>query len=237
VATYRTVVTGASSGIGRATALLLAKDGHALVLNARREDVLRTLAEECLAAGSSAVSVVAGDVSHPATGPQLADAVAMSGAGEVVLVNNAGTAAFGPFHELPIETAVRMVDVLLSGAMRATHALLPTMLEEGRGTIVNVVSVAALQTFSSAEAYCAAKAGLLAFSRSLARDYRPMGVRVTSLIPGASDTALWDAIEGHPDRADMLSPQAVAEAIKMVVDSPRDRSYDEIVLTPPKGVL
>ncbi|MEX2242406.1 MAG: SDR family NAD(P)-dependent oxidoreductase [Fimbriimonadaceae bacterium] len=237
MATYRTVVTGASSGIGRATALLLAKDGHALVLNARREDVLRSLAEECLAAGSSAVTVVAGDVSHPATGPQLADAVGMSGAGEVVLVNNAGTAAFGPFHEQPVETAVRMVDVLLSGAMRATHALLPTMLEEGRGTIVNVVSVAALQTFSSAEAYCAAKAGLLAFSRSLARDYRPMGVRVTSLIPGASDTALWDSIEGHPDRADMLSPQAVAEAIKMVVDTPRDRSYDEIVLTPPKGVL
>ena len=161
----------------------------------------------------------------------------MSGAGEVVLVNNAGTAAFGPFHEQPIETAVRMVDVLLSGALRATHALLPTMLEEGRGTVVNVVSVAALQAFSSAEAYCAAKSGLLAFSRSLARDYRPMGVRVTSLIPGASDTALWDAIEGHPERADMLSPQAVAEAIKMVVDTPRDRSYDEIVLTPPKGVL
>jgi short-subunit dehydrogenase len=237
VATYRTVVTGASSGIGRATALLLAKDGHALVLNARREDELRRLAGECLSAGSSAVSVVAGDVSHPATGPQLADAVAMSGDGEVVLVNNAGTAAFGPFHELPVETSVRMVEVLLNGAMRATHALLPTMLEEGRGTIVSVVSIAAVQTFSSAEAYCAAKAGLLAFSRSLARDYRPLGVRVTSLVPGAADTALWDAIEGHPDRADMLPPDAVAETIRMVIEAPRDRVFDEIVLTPPKGVL
>lgn len=237
MATFRTVVTGASSGIGRATALLLATDGHALVLTARREDELRKLAEACLAGGATAVSVVAGDLSDPDLAPQLADAASQCGKGELVLVNNAGTATFGQFHVQPIGTAAQMVEVGLIGAMRAAHALLPLMLEEARGTIVNVLSVAATQAFGGAEAYCAAKAGLLAFSRALALDYRKQGVRVTSLAPGATDTPLWDGATEHPDRADMLSPQAVAETIKMVIDAPRDRAFDEIVLLPPKGIL
>ena len=237
MATFRTVVTGASSGIGRATALLLATDGHALVLTARREGELRKLGEACLAGGASAVSVVAGDLTDPDLAPQLADAARQCGEGEVVLVNNAGTAAFGTFHEQPVQTAASMVEVGLVAAMRATHALLPLMLEGAGGIVVNVVSVASTHAFGGAEAYCATKAGLLAFSRSLALDYRSKGVRVTALMPGATDTPLWDKTPLHPDRGDMLPPQAVAETIKMVIDAPRDRAFDEIVLLPPKGIL
>ncbi len=235
--TYRTVITGASSGIGRATALLLARDGHALILNARREHELTTLAESCLSGGACSVSVVAGDLTDAETAPQLADAAANSGLGEVVLVNNAGTAAFGPFHEQPIEVATGMVKVILGGAMRATHALLPTMLQEGRGTVINVLSIAARHDFGGAQAYTAAKAGLAAFSRTLSLDYRAKGVRVTGLFPGATDTPLWDSMESHPERSDMLSAKAVAETIKMLIDLSRDRVIDEIVLTPTKGTL
>ncbi len=235
--TYRTVITGASSGIGRATALLLARDGHSLVLNARREHELQTLAESCLSGGACAVAVVAGDISDPDTAPQLADAVAMSGPGEVVLVNNAGTASFGPFHEMPIETSLKMVEIILGGAMRAAHALLPTMLEYGSGTVINVLSIAARQDFGGSQAYSAAKAGLASFSRTLSLDNRRQGVRVTSLLPGATDTPLWDEIETHPAREDMLSARAVAETIKYLIDLPRDRVIDEIVMTPVKGTL
>jgi len=234
---FRTVVTGASSGIGRVTALLLAKDGHSLVLTARRESELRSLADACLVGGAVSVGVVAGDLTHQDLAPQLADAVEISGEGEVVLVNNAGNATFGPFDGMPIEQSVGMVDLMLSGSMRAAHALLPKMLEEGRGTIVNVLSVAAIHSFPGAEAYCAAKAGLLAFSRSLSLSYRDKGIRVTSLIPGATDTPLWDSVESGPDRGDMLSASAVAETIRMVISAPRDRSFDEVVLTPPRGIL
>jgi short-subunit dehydrogenase len=235
--TYRTVITGASSGIGRATALLLSRDAHALVMNARRERELQSLAESCLAGGACSVAVVAGDITVADTAIELAESVARSGPGEVVLVNCAGAAEFGPFHEQDIEAAVGMVDVILCGAMRATHALLPAMLEQGRGTVINVLSIAARQDFRGSQAYCAAKAGLAAFSRTLSLDYRAQGIRVTSLLPGATDTPLWDEIEGHPAREDMLPAKAVAETIKYLIDLPRDRVVDEIVLTPPKGTL
>jgi len=233
----RIVVTGASSGIGRATALLLAKDGHALVLTSRQEDKLRALADSCLVAGAASVSVVAADIADPDTAPQLADAVGMSGEGEIALVNNAGVAMFGSFDKMPIEDSIKMVRVMLEGTMRATHALLPAMLTASRGTVVNVLSIAVLHTFAGSEGYSAAKYGLLGFAKSLSQSYRRQGLRVTNVIPGSTDTQLWDAIESPPARDDMLTAEAVAQTIKMVIDAPRDRSYDEIVVTPPKGVL
>jgi short-subunit dehydrogenase len=233
----RVVVTGASSGIGRAVALLLSKDGHALVLTSRQEDKLRSLADACLAGGAASVSVVAGDISDPDTAPQLADAVRESGSGEVVLINNAGVAKFGPFHSMGIDDSVAMVRVMLEGTMRATHALLPMMLEQGKGTVVNVLSIAVMNDFAGSEAYSAAKYGQHGFAKSLSKSYRRQGIRVTNVIPGSTDTHLWDAVESPPAREDMLTAEAIAQTIKMVIDSPRDRSFDEIVVTPPKGVL
>jgi short-subunit dehydrogenase len=152
-----------------------------------------------------------------------------------VLVNNAGWAEFGPFHEQPIETALGIVEATLASALRVTRALLPKMLMVGRGTVVNVVSIAARHTFANAEAYTAAKSGLLGFSQSLNASYREQGVRVTALVPGAVDTPLWK--DKGPNKEDMLKPQAVAETVKWLVDLPRDRAVDEILLMPPKGVL
>jgi len=233
---YRTVITGASSGIGRETAMLLAKEGHSLVLNARRENLLHELAEACLAQGAPNASVAAGDVTDQRTAQNIA-ASAGQLEGELVLVNNAGFAGFGEFHEADIEGAVLMVDVMLSGTMRTTHALLPLMLADGRGTVVNVLSLAANTEFEGAAAYCAAKAGALMFSRVLSREYRQKGVRVTSILPGSTDTPIWDGMESHPPREDMLPASAVAEAIRDAINAPRDRAIDEIVLTPPKGIL
>jgi len=233
---YRTVVTGASSGIGRETALLLAKEGHSLVLNARREKPLNKLAEVCMAEGARSVNVVAGDVTDQETGQKIAASVRQL-EGELVLVNNAGFVEFGEFHESDIEGASRMVDVILTGTMRTTHALLPLMLADGKGTVVNVLSVAAKTEFPGAAAYCAAKAGALMFSRALSEGYRQKGVRVTSILPGSTDTPIWDPMESHPPREDMMPATAVAEAIRGAINAPRDRSIDEIVLTPPKGIL
>ncbi|MCH8978333.1 MAG: SDR family NAD(P)-dependent oxidoreductase [Armatimonadetes bacterium] len=233
---YRTVITGASSGIGRATAILLAKEGHSLILNARREKQLNELAELCLAEGAPAASAAAGDITDQKTAQRIA-ASASQLEGELVLVNNAGFVEFGDFHESDIERAAGMVDVMLTGTMRTTHALLPLMLADGKGTVVNVLSVAAKTEFPGAAAYCAAKAGAHMFSRVLCQGYRQKGVRVTSIIPGSTDTPIWDPIESHPPREDMMPASAVAEAIRDAINAPRDRAVEEIVLTPPKGIL
>ena len=233
---YRTVVTGASSGIGRETAMLLAKEGHSLVLNARRESLLNELAEACLAQGAPGASVAAGDVTDPATTQKIV-ASASQLAGELVLVNNAGIVEFGEFHESDIEGAAGMVDVSLTSLMRTTHALLPLMLADGNGTVVNVLSLAATTEFPGAAAYCAAKAGALMFSRVLSKEYRQKGVRVTSILPGSTNTPIWDPMESHPPREDMMPASAVAEAVRDAINAPRDRAIDEIVLTPPKGIL
>ena len=234
---FKSVVTGASSGIGRATALLMAGSGHELVLVSRRESVLEEIRQRCESLGCPCATVVAGDVADPETAEHVKQAVGDSDDREVVLINNAASASFGPFHELTAESACTMIDVGLKGGLLMAHALLPAMLEQGRGTIVNVLSIAATQAIPGAAAYCAMKAGMLAFSRTLALEYRRNGVRVGSILLGSTDTAIWDGMSDHPPREDMLQPEAVAEMILQMVSAPRDRSLDEVVLTPPKGFL
>ncbi|MBS1707527.1 MAG: SDR family NAD(P)-dependent oxidoreductase [Armatimonadetes bacterium] len=233
----RIVVTGASGGIGRETSLALAKDGHALVLVARRLDRLVELAQDCLDAGARSADAAALDLADPATGPRVADHIAALGHGELVLVNVAGVAHFGPLHETPVEDHLRQIQVNLLGLVSVTHALLPQMLAAGRGQVVNVLSVAVHVAFPYAEAYSASKAGAYAFGKSLSASYRRQGLRVTSLFPGATDTPLWDSQRGSPPREDMLTAQAVGQVVRELVRLPADRVVDEMTVTPPKGVL
>jgi NAD(P)-dependent dehydrogenase (short-subunit alcohol dehydrogenase family) len=123
------------------------------------------------------------------------------------------------------------------GPMQLCKFAIPWMLRAGGGHIVNVLSIAATHPFSGAAAYCASKAGLHMFGKALAAEYRGRGIRVTSLLPGSTDTPLWDKQSFQPSREDMLPARAVAECIRDVILSPPDRSYDEIVLMPPKGIL
>lgn len=234
------VITGASSGIGRALALLLAPEGHRLALVARRGHELGTLQRECVELGSHGVAAEALDVCDPKAGKQIVEAVKFLngsglGGGETVLVHGAGMAGFGPFLEQPLEAADRQIDVMLKAPISLTHALLPQMLSFGSGQVVFVGSIATRHAFGGAEAYTAAKAGLHGFARSLSESYRRQGVRVTVVTAGATDTDLWGGIS--PPREDMLSAKTVAEAIAGVIGLPEDRVVEEIVVTPPKGVL
>ncbi|MBX3110825.1 MAG: SDR family NAD(P)-dependent oxidoreductase [Fimbriimonadaceae bacterium] len=233
----RVVITGATGGIGREAALALAKDGHSLVLVSRRLDRLVELAQDCLRAGARSADAAALDLADRATGPRVADHVQALGAGDIVLVNVAGVAAFGPFHELSIDEHLRQIEVNLVGLVSVTHALLPQMLESGGGQIINVLSIAAQTTFPHSEAYSASKAGAHAFGKSLSASYRSQGLRVTSLFPGATDTPLWDTQAGSPPREDMLTAQSVGQVVRDLVKLPRDRVVDEMTITPPKGVL
>lgn len=231
--TFNVVITGASSGIGRAIALLSAKRGHSITLIARNKNRLTEVANLCKSAGANDVQTIISDISTTNSTIK----TTFQNNDEIVLINNAGCAAFGEFHEIPIAMSIQQVDTMLSGLMRTTHAFLPTMLAQHRGTIVNVLSIAATTVFPNSEAYSAAKAGALAFSKCLSKSYSERGIRVISLIIGATNTPLWDGIGWSPPKEDMLTPEEVAQKVLQVIENKDDRTYQEIQILPAKGIL
>lgn len=231
--TTRAIITGASSGIGEAAARLLVEAGFEVVLAARREDRLGRLAEEL---GPRAHAYPT-DVTDRDACLALVDFARSLGPARPVLVNNAGVAEFGDFAAMPLENIERQIQVGLLGPLYLTHAAVPWMLDEGGGHVVNVLSITATQVFGGAAGYGTAKAGLYMLGRVVAAEYRRQGVRVTNILPGATDTPLWDGQGFVPNREQMLPVAAVAEAIRDVLLLPPDRSMDEIHLMPPFGIL
>jgi short-subunit dehydrogenase len=231
------VVTGASSGIGRELALLCAAQGHRLVLSARRRELLEETAHECLGLGCPHAEVEAFDLGDAGQAWRLRTAVERLGPGRAVLVNNAGFGRFGPYHEAPWEEAAAQVQVVLLGAMAATRELLPLMLEARDGHIVNVLSVTTQVALPGSAAYSAAKGGLYAFAKALSAEVRRKGVRVSNVHPGATDTPIWEGVGQSPPRGDMIPARAVARAALGVIETEDRAVVDDLVLTPPKGLL
>jgi len=229
------LITGASSGIGAELALILARQGHNLILTARRDHLLRELTTRCESEGAGSVKFIVGDVCAVAANPKLIDF--MRSDGEPVLVNNAGMAQFGSYAETSWEQHESQIQTNLLGTMKITHAVLPTMLAAGSGQIINVLSVAAKHVFSGAAVYSATKAGILQFGNSLREEYRKSGIRVTNIIPGATNTPLWDGQGFSPPTEKMLSAVSVAHTIADIIALPADRMVEELTITPPDGIL
>ena len=230
------LVSGASRGIGRAVALAFAREGAGVVLVARGRDGLDQVARVVEGSGGSAL-VVPGDAAEPETGRRAVDA-ALGRFGRLDCVVTAqGTGAFGPLEASRTEDWDAMLRANLTATYLLCRAALPTMLAAGRGTIVAVVSLAAVRPIPGCAAYTASKAGVLGFVRALAAEVRGRGVRVSALSPGAVDTPFWDTIPSPPDRRRMLRPEAVAEAALLVAAQPPEAFVEEIVLAPTPGVL
>lgn len=221
------VITGASSGIGAATARALAH--HELILVGRDAQRLGQVATE-----TGGIAVIA-DLTAEAGIAAVAEAVGAE-ATECVLINAAGVAHFGDSMEMSWAQFSGQIEINLTAPLRLTHALLPWLLG-GSGQLINVLSIAATHTFGGAAAYAASKAGLLAAGRSLSAEFRTRGLRVTQVIPGATDTPIWDGGGFVPNRSDMLSAESVANCIADVVNSPAKLNFDEITIMPPKGIL
>src|SRR3954451_16420086 len=237
------VVTGASSGIGEATARALAREGFSVALAARREDRIKELAEEISSAGGSALAVPT-DVSDPDSARSLIE-TAKSELGSVdVLLNNAGVMLLGPMLGADLEHWQRMVNVNLLGLMYCTHAVLPVMQEQGGGHIVNVSSVAGRVARMGSGAYNATKWGVGAFSESLRQEALNYNVRVTIIEPGYVDTELQGHNE-HPmvvetmkkskgEIGKVLEPEDIANAILYAVQQPEHVSINEVLVRPTK---
>jgi hypothetical protein len=185
------LVTGASLGIGRAITLQLAAQGTDLIVVAREPDRLEAFAKECRHAHRVNVEVLAADLIDADGLARVEDRLLATPSVDL-LVNNAGFATMGAFHDLPIEIEARMIALNVTAPMRLTHAALRSMLRERRGSIVNVSSMSGLQPFPAQAAYGATKAFVNSFSEAVHEEIRGSGVTITVTMPGFVRTPLTD---------------------------------------------
>jgi short-subunit dehydrogenase len=211
------VVTGASAGIGRATALAFARKGSSVVLAARREHLLEEVADEIRAHGRRAL-VVRCDVSEWDQVLALASRTVDDFGRCDVLVNNAGIPGGGAFADLSIEQIERVARVNYLGVLYCTKAFLPTMLGAGRGHIVNVASVAGRFAVPGASVYTSTKHAVVAFSEALHYEVGPRGLRVTAINPGLVATEAFPHHEAIERGRLVMQPDTVARVIVRVVE-------------------
>ncbi|HWQ11598.1 MAG TPA: SDR family NAD(P)-dependent oxidoreductase [Roseiflexaceae bacterium] len=220
------VITGASRGIGRATALALAAPGTRLALAARSAAALEAVAAEARAAGAEAFAVPCDVTAEPHVRRLMETA---AGEGRIdALVHCAGAAVVSPVVDMALADWEATLRTSLTGAFLACKHAAPRM--AAGGLIVLIASVAARQAFPGWGAYCAAKAGLLALAGVLREELRPRGVRVTAVLPAATDTPLWDALPGAWNRASMLRAEDVAAAIAQLAAQPPYMATEELVV-------
>lgn len=232
------IVTGASKGIGKATALKLAGAGANIVLSARGKAALQSVADEIRAQSYGGDTLVLpADVTDESQAENLILATIQKYGKIDILVNNAGSATFASVLESKISDWDQIIAVNLRSVYLCSKFALKFMLERGSGHIINVISIAAKVAFKNASAYCTAKAGALHFTKVLSEEVRDKNIRVTAICPGSVDTPFWHQIDPKPDLALMLKPEHVAEAILYVVSQPQGMVTDEITITPPMGIL
>lgn len=235
------IVTGASSGIGRATARALAEAGAAVALGARREERLRVLADEISEEGAQALWR-ATDVSRREEMEALADRTVDRFGRIDILVANAGVMPLSPLEQLRVDDWERMVDVNVKGVLFGLAAVLPVMLEQGRGHVVTVGSVAGRRPFPGGTVYAATKFAVRALGWGAQLELSASrGIRFTDVQPGVVDTELTDHIPGRDVREGFdarwdgkrrLEPEDVARAVLWAVSTPGRVNVNEILVRP-----
>jgi NAD(P)-dependent dehydrogenase (short-subunit alcohol dehydrogenase family) len=229
------VVTGAGSGIGRATAVAFGRLGDRVVLAGRREEFLALTAGEVDAAGGKALAVPT-DVTVEADLRALVERAADWGDGRVdVVVCAAGGTRVGPFTDLGADEFDDTIRSTLTGTFLACKHAVGHMTAGGR--LVVLSSIAGRSGFPEWSAYSAAKFGVLGFAEAIRGELRGRGIRVTAIIPGAVDTPLWRDVPGEWNRANMLQPDDVARSIVHVCGEPEHVSTDEVLLGHIAGAL
>ena len=231
------LITGASRGIGRRTAELLAQQGWDLLLTARSADQLDQLAAQIGAQGVSVASAAI-DLTQP-------DAIALAmadllqrGATPSVLINNAGAAYTGELLSMPLDRWQWLLQLNVTSVMQVCSAVVPSMRENG-GLVINISSHAARNAFPQWGAYCVTKAALASFTRCLAEEERGHGIRACTLTLGAVNTPLWDAetVQSDFDRRAMLSVDQAAETLANLAMQPSNQLIEDLTLMPAAGAF
>jgi NADP-dependent 3-hydroxy acid dehydrogenase YdfG len=230
------LITGASSGIGEATARELAIAGATVILGARRTDRLHSLVSEIAAAGGAARARSL-DVTQREQVAAFAQ-FAIDEFGRIdVIVNNAGVMPLSPIASLKVEEWDRMIDVNIKGLLYGIAAVMPAMIRQRSGHVINLSSIGGLHVTPTAAVYCATKFAVRAISDGLRQENDR--IRVTCICPGVVESELADSISDNKAREEMksfrataLKPDAIARAILYAVSQPDDVDTTEIVVRP-----
>ena len=228
------VITGGSRGIGLATAKAFAAHGDQVIITGRYAGRLKSAAEQIRP--EDRVDSIAFDVTDRASVEGAFQQIASRYGRIDVLFNNAGVAhALAPVEKLAPEVWREVIETNLTGTYLVTRAALP--LTGAGSSIVNNLSIAAMQPFSGMSAYNAAKFGALGFTKAVREEVREKGIRVIALLPGATDTEIWQQFWPEAPREKMMKPETVADAILHAVSAPPEASVEELMIGPTAGVL
>ncbi|MGD1899137.1 MAG: SDR family oxidoreductase [Phormidesmis sp.] len=234
----RALITGASSGIGEATARAFAKAGFDLALVARSQATLNVLSNELIAFGSQADNFVI-DLSEVAQVKERVGA-AIAAFGPIdTLINCAGMGYTGPLGEMPLTDWQQVMTLNVTSVFQVVQALLPEMRSRGEGLIINIASIAAQRSFPDWGAYGVSKAALVALSGAIAAEELANGIRVVTISPGAVDTAIWESetVQADFERSRMLQPETVAQTILHTALLPPNAVISHLTITPAQGAL
>jgi NAD(P)-dependent dehydrogenase (short-subunit alcohol dehydrogenase family) len=228
------LVTGGNRGIGLAIARAFIAEGSNVMISARDVSSLRETKK--IGTGRAKAIPVVCDVRDPAAVERMLAAVEERFGRLDVLVNNAGVAhANRSVANLPVESWSEVIATNLTGMFLVTRAALPLM--KRGGAIVNNLSIAAQRVFPGSSAYNASKHGALGFTNTLREELREQGIRVISLLAGATDTAIWNTLWPDAPRRKMMSPSTVAEAVVRALTLPLESTLEELRILPRAGAL
>ncbi|GAA4450051.1 SDR family oxidoreductase [Nibrella saemangeumensis] len=222
------IISGASRGIGRATALLLAEKGARVVATARSADELKTLEEQ----SGGRIVAVAGDVASEADMQQVVQ-TALDRFGRIdVVINNAGYGVFKNVDELTVEEWDALMATNVKGTFLLTKAALPAMKEQGEGHIIVVASDVAKRTFAGGSLYTASKYAQEAFMGALRKEVRPLGIKVSGVYSGLVDSHFHAKGQGHETSQNWLKEKDMANALYYIVSQPTHVVIDELMIHP-----
>ncbi|MEL6778645.1 MAG: SDR family oxidoreductase [Cyanobacteria bacterium J06597_16] len=234
----RVLITGASSGIGKASAEAFAQAGFDVALVARSQNKLRELATHLRQLGieTHAFAIELADLTQVKA--NIKKVVAALGSVDV-LINSAGMGYTGKLGDMPMADWQRVMDLNVTSVFQVTQAVLPTMREQGNGLIINIASIAARQSFPNWGAYGVSKAALVALSEAIASEEAEYGIRVVTLSPGAVNTPIWDTdtVQADFDRSAMLKPETIAQTILHTALLPPEAVISQLTITPAQGAL
>ena len=236
----RAIVTGASSGIGKATAIAFAKSGIEVALVSRSKAKLQAVADEIEALPTQGkVKIYSLDLARlDRVQKQISEICVDFGAIDI-LVNNAGMGYTNSLYKTSLEDWQKVIDLNLTSVFRCIQGVLPQMRERKSGTIINVASIAAFNAFPDWGVYGVSKAALVALSKALSVEERVNGIRTVTVSPGSVNTPIWDTdtVQADFDREAMLTPEIVAQSILHTALLPHQAVVEQIVVMPNGGAL
>jgi len=234
-------ITGATAGIGRAAAEVLAKEGHRLIITGRRTEILESFAADLREEYKIECIPLSFDIRVRAEVEKQISDLPPEWQKIDVLINNAGLAAgLDTVHEANVDDWDQMIDTNIKGLLYITRSVSPGMTKQGAGHIINIGSIAAKEVYSKGSVYCATKHAVDALTRGMRQDLLPHGIKVSAIHPGAVDTEFsLVRFKGDEERAnsvyngfDPLLAKDIAEAIVFVINRPAHVNIDDLLIMP-----